>query len=289
MIPAPSETASNSRVQCLHPGGLHRIAYTEWGAKGNPQVVVCVHGLTRTGRDFDRLAGALADRFRVVCPDMAGRGASDRLIDYRGYAIPQYVADCVTLIARLNVERVHWVGTSMGGLIGMMIAAAGADSPIERLVLNDVGPVLGRAGLERIGSFAGWQGEFPDFEAGVDYVSQVSSTFGPHTRDEWRELARHIVVERGGKWVLHYDPAITKATKEAMNAPAVDLWPLWDAIRAQTLVVRGAESDLLEASVALEMGQRGPKASLIEFDGVGHAPSLMHDDQIGAVRDFLFA
>lgn len=284
---APSSATPTLRhVQCLHPGGLHRIAYTEWGAKDNPQVVVCVHGLTRTARDFDRLATALAGRFRVVCPDMAGRGESGWLADYRGYAIPQYVADCVTLIARLDVERVHWVGTSMGGLIGMMIAAA-ADAPIDRMVLNDVGPVLGRAGLERIGSFDGWQGEFDDFEAGVDYVSRVSATFGPHSRDEWRELARHIVVQRNGKWVLHYDPAITKATREAMNAPTADLWPFWEAIRARTLVVRGADSDLLEEPVAREMTQRGPKAELIEFDGVGHAPSLMHSDQIGAICDFL--
>ncbi|MGE0310840.1 MAG: alpha/beta fold hydrolase [Lautropia sp.] len=279
-------TPAQRRVQCLHPGGLHWIGYAEWGAADNPEVVVCLHGLTRTGRDFDLLAAVLAPRFRVVCPDMAGRGTSGWLADYRGYSLPQYVGDCVTLIARLGVERVHWVGTSMGGLIGMMIAAA-AESPIASLVLNDVGPVLGRAGLERIGSFAGWQGAFDDFEAGVDYVSRVSATFGPHTRDEWRELASHIVVRRDGRWVLHYDPAITTATKEAMRAPTVDLWPLWDAIGARTLLLRGAQSDLLEASVAHEMTQRGPKPALVEFDGVGHAPSLMHDDQIAAVADFL--
>lgn len=276
-----------ARVQCLHPGGLHRIGYTDWGDPDNPQVVVCVHGLTRNGRDFDRLAARLAARHRVVCPDMAGRGTSDWLPDYRGYAIPQYVADCVTLIARLGVERVRWVGTSMGGLIGMLLAAM-PDTPVGALVLNDVGPEIGRAGLERIADATGFQSTFDDFEQGVDYVSRVSAPFGRHSRDQWRDLARHIVVARDGRWVLHYDLAINRATRETMAQPGpADLWPYWDAIRCPTLVLRGADSDLLTAQTADAMTTRGPKARLVTFADVGHAPSLQFDAQIEAIESFL--
>ena len=181
-------------VRCAHPGGLHRMAYVEWGERDNPRVLVCVHGLTRNGRDFDRLASALAADYRVVCPDIVGRGRSDWLPFYQGYQFPQYVADCITLLARLDVERVTWVGTSMGGLIGMMIAAMN-DSPISRLVLNDVGPEVSRVGLERIAGYAGLPTDFKDFEDAVDYIERVSGSFGPHSRDDWRELTRYVVVQ----------------------------------------------------------------------------------------------
>jgi len=280
-------TMRSDAVRCLHPGGLHRMAYTDWGAPDNPNVVVCVHGLTRNGRDFDRLAQALESRFRIVCPDIVGRGKSDWLPTHHGYQFPQYVADCVTLLARLGVERVAWVGTSMGGLIGMMIAAV-ADPPIRCLVVNDVGPAVGRAGLERIARYAGAQTAFDSFEAAVDYVAQISSTFGPLSRDDWRELTRHVVTEKDGRWRFHYDEAIGRATREAMaQKVAPDIWPMWNAITVPTLVLRGAESDFLEAETARQMTTRGPRAKLVEFEGVGHAPSLLPADQIGAIRDFL--
>lgn len=263
------------------------MAYTEWGARDNPRVVVCVHGLTRNGRDFDRLARTLAPDFRVVCPDIVGRGKSDWLPFYQGYQFPQYVADCITLLARFEVEQLAWVGTSMGGLIGMMIAAMN-DTPIARIVLNDVGPAVARTGLERIASYAGLSTDFKDFEAAVDYVELVSGSFGPHTRDEWRELTRHIVVEKGGRWALHYDPGIGQATRELMAQPTTpDLWPLWNLLKLPTLLLRGADSDILEAATAQRMTAEGPRARLIEFAGVGHAPSLLPGDQIGAIRDFL--
>lgn len=274
-------------VRCVHPGGLHRMAYVEWGDPDNPRVVVCVHGLTRNGRDFDRLGRALAPRFRVVCPDIVGRGRSDWLPMYQGYQFPQYVADCVTLLARLDVEEVAWVGTSMGGLIGMMIAAM-ADSPIQRLVVNDVGPDVSRVGLERIAGYAGLSTDFKDFEAGVDHVSTVSASFGPHTREQWRELTQHIIVEKDGRWQLHYDPGIGRATRDAMAQTATpNLWPLWQAIRAKTLVLRGAESDILASETARRMTTEGPRAALVEFDGVGHAPSLLPADQITPIETFL--
>lgn len=282
-----STTLQERSVRCVHPGGLHRMAYTEWGERDNPRVVVCVHGLTRNGRDFDRLAAALAPRFRVVCPDIVGRGRSGWLPMYQGYQFPQYVADCVTLLARLDVEEVAWVGTSMGGLIGMMIAAM-ADSPIRRLVLNDVGPEVSRAGLERIAGYAGLATDFKDFEEAVDYVATVSASFGPHSREDWRELTRHVVVQKDGRWVLHYDPGIGQATRDAMaQSTTPNLWPLWQAVKVPSLVVRGAESDILAAETAQRMTTEGPCAALVEFAGVGHAPSLLPADQIAAIQAFI--
>jgi pimeloyl-ACP methyl ester carboxylesterase len=263
------------------------MAYADWGERENPEVVVCVHGLSRNGRDFDTLAQSLLATHRVVCPDIVGRGRSDRLPDQRGYAFGQYVADCVTLVARLGVERVCWVGTSMGGLIGMMIAAM-PGNPIERFVINDVGPVIGRAGITRIGKAVGTRTEFDSFEEGMAYVIQASETFGPHTPEQWRMLCEHVVLPHEGKWRLHYDPRIGDATRADLAKPVtVDLWPLWDQIRCPTLVLRGAQSDLLEEEVAQAMTGRGPKASLISYPGVGHAPTLMQPDQVADVVSFI--
>jgi pimeloyl-ACP methyl ester carboxylesterase len=275
-------------VQCLHPGGLHRMAYAEWGDRDNPDVVVCVHGLSRNGRDFDTLARALAGGHRVVCPDIVGRGLSDRLADYRGYGFPQYVADCITLIARLDVSRISWVGTSMGGLIGMMIAAM-EGSPIARLVINDVGPVVGRAGIARIGAAVGRKTGFGSFEEGIEHVINASATFGPHTPEQWRMLNEHVVIRQAdGTWRLHYDPKIGDAAREDIAKPVTaDLWPIWDRIRCPTLVLRGEQSDLLEEVVAQAMTERGPGASLITYPGVGHAPTLMQPDQVNDVMTFI--
>ena len=277
-------------VRCAHPGGLHRMAYAEWGDPANPSVVVCVHGLTRTGRDFDTLARALAPRHRVVCPDIVGRGRSDRLADWQGYGFAQYVGDCVTLLARLDVERIGWVGTSMVGLIGMMIAAVD-ESPIDRFVINDVGPVIGRAGLQRIGSGVGGRMRFASLDEALDHLSVVSAGFGPHTPEQWRALNAHIVVPDGDGFVLHYDPRIGDAARAEIGRPAVgDLWPVWDRVRAPTLILRGAESDLLEAEVAEAMCRRGPSsppARCLTYAGVGHAPTLVQDEQVADVVAFL--
>jgi pimeloyl-ACP methyl ester carboxylesterase len=283
-------TPRRATVSCLSPAGLHRMAYAEYGEPANPNVLICVHGLTRVGRDFHRLALALADRYRVVCPDVVGRGASDWLRDPAYYGLPQYVADMVTLIARLNVDTVHWVGTSMGGLIGISLAGQ-PGTPIAKLVINDVGPRVDAQGVARIAGYVGNAPRFADFEAAVDYIMRVSSTFGLRSRDEWRELTESVVKRDGDGYVLHYDPKLAlplKAmTPEAAAASEAALWKLYDRIRCPTLLVRGAESDLLSRETALEMTQRGPRARLVEFAGVGHAPMLMHDEQIAAVRDFL--
>lgn len=276
-------------VQCASGAGLHRISYLEWGEARNPEVLVCVHGLTRCARDFDNLARTLSDRYRVVCPDVAGRGDSDWLADPMLYAIPQYVADMVTLIARLDVEQVHWVGTSMGGLIGMALAAQ-KDSPVTKLVLNDAGPVIAKAALERIGTYVGMWPPLPSLQAAEQVVRAVAAPFGPHTDEEWRFLSEVVVRQNAdGSYRFHYDPKIAERFRKDMPEGDLEVWPVWDAVRCPTLVIRGAQSDLLSRATAEQMMARGPKAKLVELRGIGHAPTLMHDDQIGIVRDFLLS
>jgi pimeloyl-ACP methyl ester carboxylesterase len=281
-------------VRCLSPAGLHAMAYTEWGDPANPRVLVCVHGLTRVGRDFDRLARALAAHYRVVCPDVVGRGRSDWLRDPMHYHVAQYVADMVTLIARLDVETVHWVGTSMGGLIGMMLAGQ-PGSPIAKLVVNDVGPTLDAAALARIGDYLGKPVRFASVDQAVDYIAAISVPFGLRSRDEWREITETVIRpasdEQGEGWVLHYDQRIAEPframTPESAAAAEAAMWKLYEAIACPTLLIRGERSDLLTRATAQAMTRRGPKARLVEIAGVGHAPMFMHDQQIAVVRDFL--
>ena len=276
-------------VQCASGAGLHHIAYLEWGESDNPQVLLCVHGLTRCARDFDNLARALADRYRVVCPDVAGRGDSDWLADPMLYDIPQYVADMVTLVARLDVEQVHWVGTSMGGLIGMALAAQ-TNSPVTKLVLNEAGAVIGKAALERIATYVGRWPPLPSLQSAEQLVRAIAAPFGPHTDEEWRFLTE-VVVRRNAddSYRFHYDPKIAEPFRNNMPEGDLELWPAWDAVRCPTLVIRGAQSDLLSKATAEQMTQRGPKAKLVELAGIGHAPTLLHADQIRIVREFLLS
>jgi pimeloyl-ACP methyl ester carboxylesterase len=278
-------------VSCLGGRGLHRMAYWEWGDPRNPRVVVCVHGLSRQGRDFDTLARDLARDCRVVCPDVVGRGRSDWLADPMGYTIPAYVADMVTLLARLDTESVDWVGTSMGGLIGLGVAAL-PGSPVRRLVLNDVGPRIEALALARIGAYLGMPVRFDSLEQAADLLWQVSQGFGPHTREQWLALtAPQIKPDGRGGFVPHYDPAIAvpfrAITPELAAAGEAGLWAAYDSLRCPTLLLRGAESDLLSVETAAQMAARGPRARVHEFPGVGHAPMLVQADQRAVVRDFL--
>lgn len=274
-------------VQCASPAGLHRIAYREWGDARNRDVLVCVHGLTRSSRDFDELARALRGQFRVVCPDVAGRGDSDRLADAKLYTWTQYVADTVTLIARLDVEAVNWLGTSMGGLIGMALAAL-PGNPVAKLVLNDASPVIGRVALERIGSYVGQDRRFETLEEAESYVRAIAAPFGPHSDAQWRFLAETWVRrQEDGSWRPHYDTRIAEAYRATMPEKDLELWPLYDAVRCPTLLVRGEHSDVVSHQAAAEMTRRGPKAKVAVIRGVGHAPTLLHPDQIAVVRDFL--
>jgi pimeloyl-ACP methyl ester carboxylesterase len=274
-------------VLCASPGGLHRMAYREWGDPRNRDVLVCVHGLTRSGRDFEELARALCAQFRVVCPDVAGRGDSDRLADPKHYTWAQYVADMVTLIARLDVESVNWLGTSMGGLVGMALAAQ-AGNPIQKLILNDAAPVIAKAALERIALYVGQELSFASLDEAEKYVRTISAPFGPHSDAQWRFLTESWVRRgEGGRFRPHYDTRIAEAYRATMPEKDLELWHLYDAVRCPTLLMRGEQSDLVSSQTAAEMMRRGPKARAAEIRGVGHAPTLLHPDQIELVRVFL--
>jgi pimeloyl-ACP methyl ester carboxylesterase len=307
----PSDVPRLESVACASPAGLHRMAYWEWGDPDNDRVLVCVHGLTRTGRDFDPLAQALAADYRVVCPDVVGRGRSDWLIDPNGYVIPQYVADMVTLVARLRPAHLDWVGTSMGGLIGLGLAGMAAvspalrpdrgawglgtrpDLPLGRMVFNDIGPALDLDGLTRIGTYVGQDLRFDRYDQAVDYVRSVSAGFGPHDDAGWDALTEHVFHEQDGQWVKHYDLRLAQPfalqTPQATAAAETLLWQAWDHLPVPALILRGAQSDLLTPETARRMLERNPRARLVAFDGVGHAPTLRSGDQIAAVRDFLLS
>ena len=296
-------------LPCPDKDGSHRMAYWEWGDWGNvanPHVVICVHGLSRQGRDFDVLARALmgeqsehGQRCRVICPYVAGRGHSDWLKDPMGYQVPQYAGDMLLLLATLRqqgTQTIDWVGTSMGGLIGMAVAAQ-PGAGIGKLVLNDVGPAVQWDALQRIKSYVGAAPTFATEQAGIDALWQLSVSFGPHTAEEWLALSRPMLrqshVDGVTQYRLHYDPNIAvpvrAATQEMAAQGEAMLWQAYDSLRCPTLVTRGAESDLLSPATAKAMQERGPKARLVEFAGVGHAPTLVADDQVAAVASFLFA
>jgi pimeloyl-ACP methyl ester carboxylesterase len=279
-------------VQCLSPTGLHNMHYAEWGARDNPRIVICVHGLSRNCRDFDTLAQTLENDFRVVCPDIVGRGKSDWLPNKAGYVNAQYAADMTTLIARLTAPSNHspreilWVGTSMGGIIGMLLASL-PNTPIRRMVLNDVGGVVPRAAIARIVAYLGKDPRFATFKELEACVRAISQSFGPLTDAQWAHLTLHNSTQHAdGQWGFNYDPGIALPF-HGVELADVPLWQHYDAITCPTLLLRGADSDLLLKDTALAMTQRGPRAQLVEFTGVGHAPMLMSADQIAAVGAFL--
>ena len=276
-------------VQCASPSGLHRMAYTEWGDPANPQVLVCVHGLSRNGHDFDDLSRAMAGSHRIVCPHIVGRGRSDWLRDPSGYGVPQYVADMMVLIARLDVEAVHWLGTSMGGLIGMVLASL-PGPPVSRLLLNDVGPVVSAESIRRIGEYIGRAPKFSGLDDAERYIRAVSAPFGALNDAQWRALTVSSVrpMADGGLEMI-YDPAIADSFHRATAGGVVDLWPMFDRVRCPTRVVRGELSDLLSTEVAQAMTARGPHPDLVEVSGVGHAPMFMDEAQIAIAREFFTA
>lgn len=271
----------------LGPHGFHRVAYTEWGDDKNPSVVVCVHGLTRNGRDFDYLARGLENDFRVICPDIPGRGQSEWLDHKDDYGYPLYIADMAALIARLNVDSVNWVGTSMGGLIGMFIASQ-PNTPIKRLLLNDVGAFIPKAALERIGEYVGADPAFDSVEALEQAMRLISAPFGPLTDAQWRHLAENMAVKRAdGKIHFNYDPGIGQPFKLPQNDVA--LWPIWNNVSCPVLITRGVNSDLLLADTVEKMKQGKANVRSAEIPDTGHAPMLMDDAQIALLREFLLA
>ena len=258
-----------------------------WGKANPARSVICVHGLSRNGRDFDALAGTLADDgCFVACPDIVGRGASDRLADPAGYSYPQYMADATALFGQLGAPAVDWVGTSMGGILGMLLAAQ-KQHPLRCLVINDVGPFIPKAALERIAGYVGLDPHFPDFEAALSYTRRVCASFGDLTPAQWETFTRHSIVEDpAGGYRQAYDPAIAAVFKTG-PIEDVDLWAVWDQITIPVLVLRGAQSDILLAETAEEMTRRGPKAKLVELPDCGHAPALLGAWEIGLIRDWL--
>jgi len=281
------------------------MAYWLWGAADAAHVIVCVHGLSRQGRDFDVLAQALVAEspmpVRVVCPDVVGRGRSDWLADPMGYAVPTYAADMLQLLQHLQaaapVTTLDWVGTSMGGLIGMALAGTPKlplPVPMRRLVLNDVGPVIQWSALQRIGTYIGKTGRFESVPQAAEAMWAISQGFGAHTPAQWLALSQPMVKPLpDGGFTLHYDPAIAvpfrTLDEQSAAAGQAALWQLYDAIRARTLLLRGAQSDLLSRATAEEMMHRGPQPGLVEFEGVGHAPTLIAPEQVEAVAAFLLA
>jgi pimeloyl-ACP methyl ester carboxylesterase len=275
-------------VQVLGPQGFRKLAYTEWGEAGpDRRTLVCVHGLTRVGRDFDVLAQALSERYRVICPDVAGRGRSDWLADGNLYDFPLYLSDLTVLLARLDVEEVDWLGTSMGGLIGMFMAVQPV-TPIRRLILNDVGPKLAGTALARIASYVGYRPLFPDIAAAEAHFRQVHAPFGALTDAQWRHLAETSLRSVPGGFEFHYDPKIAERFKAA-PADDVDLWPVWQMIACPVLAIRGQQSDLLDAETLRRMAASKPdgRCRIHEVPGCGHAPALMDDQQISLIRDWL--
>ncbi len=274
------------------------MAYWQWGDANSDHVIICAHGLSRQGRDFDVLAQALCDaapgKLRVVCPDVVGRGKSDWLKDPMGYQIPQYAADMLALINQLQPKTLDWVGTSMGGLIGIVVSGQ-PDLPlpvqVRKLILNDVGPAIEWVAIQRIGQYLGKGVLFESVQQAADAMWAISSSFGPHTKELWLALSQAMVKPSGAGFVLHYDPAIAipfaSATEESTKQGEAMLWALYNNIKAKTLITRGAQSDLLSVETAQAMTQRGSRAQLVEFEGVGHAPTFIAADQVNVAVDFL--
>jgi pimeloyl-ACP methyl ester carboxylesterase len=277
---------SENSIMGLGPHGFHRLAYFEWGDPDNGQVLVCVHGLTRRGRDFDFLARALEDRYRVICVDLPGRGRSDWLPLADGYQPTTYIQDMAALIARLNVDQVDWLGVSLGGLMGMMLAAQ-PKTPIRKLILDDIGGYVGVEALQRIAGYVGQDPSFAD-RAGLEaYMREVNTGYGPLTDAQWAHLAEHgHRIDDAGRCRQHYDPKLAEPFREGFAEPAT-LWPVWDLIGCPVLILRGTESDILTSETAAEMVARKPGTKLVEFERVGHAPMLMDEAQIAPVREWL--
>jgi pimeloyl-ACP methyl ester carboxylesterase len=274
------------RLPCPHPKGEHMVSLTDWGKENAPRTAICVHGLTRNGRDFDRLAMALSDRWRVLAVDVVGRGKSDWLEDPLGYNYRQYVVDIATIIKRLKLKDIDWIGTSMGGVIGMMIAAQ-EHAPIKRLVLNDVGPLLTTAALRRIAAYLAEPKSFGSVAEVETYMRSIYAPFGALTDVEWQHMAQHgHRRDQDGRYWLAHDPKIAEGAL-SITDKNIELWDFWDKIRCPVLLLRGEASDLVSRETAEEMMRRGPRATVIEVPKVGHAPALRTGDEIRIIRDWL--
>jgi cobalt-zinc-cadmium efflux system protein len=276
-------------VECSNGESKHRMAYHAWGDPSNTQVLICVHGLTRRGSDFKTLAQAMCQDFYVVCPDVVGRGDSDRLSNPMQYAVPQYVADMIQLVKHLGAAQINWFGTSMGGLIGMMYAAM-PNSPIRKMLINDVGPRIEPEAIARLGSYVGQAFSFSNRADALEKLNEICATFGDHTLEEWETYNGPMLVQHDGKWVMHYDPdiAVPFASVNPMIAKAGEMamWHVFKQIHIPVLIIRGGDSDLLSATTVAEMCKSNPYAHSIEIPNVGHAPAFVKAEQIALAKEF---
>ena len=276
-------------VQCADGDSTHRMAYHAWGDPKNSKVLLCVHGLTRRGSDFKTLAEVMCEDYYVVCPDVVGRGDSDRLSNPMQYAVPQYVADIAQLVKTLGVSQVDWLGTSMGGLIGMVYAAM-PNSPIRKMLINDVGPKIEADAIKRLGSYVGQPFSFASRADALDRLNAICATFGQHTPDEWETYNGPMLIERNGLWIMHYDPniAVPFASVNPVMAKAGEMamWHAFKQIHIPILIVRGAQSDLLSADTVAQMCKVNPYARSIEIANVGHAPAFVKKEQIALAKEF---
>jgi pimeloyl-ACP methyl ester carboxylesterase len=282
------------QLPVLGRGGFRALAYAEWGSPNASRTIICVHGVSRTGRDFDTLAAALVEcDARVIVPDLPGRGRSEWLASAMHYTDRAYTSAMAALIARLDVEEVDWIGTSLGGHIGMMLAAERA-SPVRRLVLNDFGARVAASALRRIGGYLTRSWRFKSIEEVEAHLREALASFGNLSDAQWRHLSIHSVVrDAAGGFGFHYDPAIGMRFAIPIWYDIV-LWQLWDKVECPVLIVRGEESDLLHAHTVELMLKRGRAAKAgrvcaVEIAGCGHAPALMDSEQINIVKKFLFS
>ncbi|MEY3799334.1 MAG: hypothetical protein RLZZ406_635 [Pseudomonadota bacterium] len=276
-------------VQCIDGDSTHRMAYHAWGNPRNPKVLLCVHGLTRRGSDFKTLAEAMCEDYYVVCPDIVGRGDSDRLSNPMQYAVPQYVADIAQLVKTLGVSQVDWLGTSMGGLIGMVYAAM-PNSPIRKMLINDVGPKIEAQAIARLGSYVGQPFSFANRADALNRLNTICASFGEHTPDEWETYNGPMLIERNGLWIMHYDPdiAVPFASVNPLMAKAGEMamWQAFKQIHIPMLIVRGAQSDLLSADTVAQMCKVNSYTRSIEIPNVGHAPAFVKKEQIALAQEF---
>ena len=263
------------------------MAYYDWQASVQAKkTLVCVHGLTRNGRDFDMFAQEAVKDYRLLCPDIAGRGKSGWLKDKGWYHYGTYVADMIYFFEKMQLKDVSWVGTSMGGLIGMVLAAMYPEH-IKKLVMNDIGPFIPEAAIKRLGEYVGKDVAFDRQDDAQKYIQSIMAPWGITDRVHWRHIAEHSFRQSAGKFVLNYDPEIKQAFFSVQGD--LDMWDLWAQVKCPVLVLRGSMSDLLTGATAERMKASRPNVEVIEFPNIGHAPSLMSKEQIQKVKAWLDA
>ncbi|MEO0327102.1 MAG: alpha/beta hydrolase [Pseudomonadota bacterium] len=270
--------------------GFHRINYLEWGNVKefpNQETVLCVHGLTRNARDFDFFASKLCDKYRVICPDVVGRGDSDHLLSDESYNYLQYNSDMNALIARLGVTEVNWIGTSMGGIIGMVLASV-SQSPIRRLVINDIGPEVSRDALMSIAEYIGKSEEFNSVKDVENYQRAIYPEFAPMTDEDWAHLAKYSCKRtEHGTFRMKVDNRVGNAFRDSISYFNVEMWDTWEKITCPVLVLRGKDSSFLSEETATRMLECGPETTLVEFEDTGHTPTLRNDEQVAIVEEWL--